>query len=142
MTVLEGALKKLKDQKENFGYMDRFTVDENYEVMKLIEEKISNDTVASHSEQEIYKGCIALMQELTDEFAKWYEWVHGEDAIAELDDEEMFCLRMTPFHIVQRLFLWCTTHSGSTSTRQKCGELGIDDWAEDIAFKFEREEQY
>lgn len=97
MTVLEGALKKLKDQKENFGYMDRFTVDENYEVMKLIEEKISNDTVASHSEQEIYKGCIALMQELTDEFAKWYEWVHGEDAIAELDDEEMFCLRRHRF---------------------------------------------
>ena len=37
---LESALKKVKDQKENFGYMDRLNVDENYVVMKALEKQI------------------------------------------------------------------------------------------------------
>lgn len=99
------------------------------------------DKISSHSEQEIYKGCIALMNELVDEFQNWYRWVHGEDAIEELDEEEMFCFRMTPFHIVQRLFLFGTSHSGGTSTCQKCGELGVGDWSRDIEFCFESEDE-
>ena len=36
--ALLSALKKVKEQKENFGFMDRFNVDENWEVMKALEE--------------------------------------------------------------------------------------------------------
>lgn len=36
--TLLSALKKVKEQKENFGFMDRFNVDENWEVMKALEE--------------------------------------------------------------------------------------------------------
>lgn len=100
---------------------------------------MSEEKVLSHSEAEIYEGCVALMQEMVDDFTEWYKWQHGEDAISELDDEEIFCVRKTPFHIVQRLFLWNTTHSGGTSTRCKCGQLGIKDWSKDIEFAFERE---
>lgn len=97
--------------------------------------------VPSHSESEIYKGCLALMQELVDDFMEWYKWQHGEDAIEELDEEEMFCVRKTPFHIVQRLFLWGTHHSGGCSTRSKCSQLGIKDWSDDIEFCFEKENE-
>lgn len=99
-----------------------------------------DEIILSHSEAEIYKGCVALMQELVDDFMEWYKWQNGEDAIEELDEEEMFCVRKTPFHIVQRLFLWGTHHSGGGSTRSKCSQLGIKDWSEDIEFGFEIEE--
>lgn len=99
-----------------------------------------NNKVQSHSEEQILKNCIGLMQELVSDFAEWYKLVHGDDAIAELDDEEKFCIRKTYFSIVQRLFLWGTHHSGGNSTRQKCSELGIDDWSNDIEFGFEIEE--
>ena len=36
--VLESALEKVKAQKINFGFMERFNVDENWEVMKALEE--------------------------------------------------------------------------------------------------------
>lgn len=36
--ALESALEKVKAQKENFGFMERFDVDENWEVMKALEE--------------------------------------------------------------------------------------------------------
>lgn len=37
---IKSALKKVKDQKENFGFMDRFTVDENLEVKEALEKQI------------------------------------------------------------------------------------------------------
>ena len=99
------------------------------------------EKVMSHSETEIYKGCKALMQEMVDSFAEWYKFVHGDEAINQLDDEEMFCVNITPFHIVQRLFLWNTRHSGGTSTRAKCRQIGIKDSFCDLEFGFEREEE-
>lgn len=96
--------------------------------------------LSSHSEEEILKECIKLMHELVDDFAEWYEWVHGENAIAELDEEERFCVRKSYFSIVQQLFLFHTKHSGGTSTCEKCNSLGIKDWSEDIEFGFEVEE--
>lgn len=99
------------------------------------------DEVDSHNETEIVRGCIALMHELVDDFAQWYRWIHGEDAIEELDDEEIFCVRKTYFHIVQRLLLYDTRHSGGTSTCRKCRQLGFEDWSKDINFEFEREEE-
>lgn len=114
----------------------------NRETCDMIREIIGkSDETTSHSEADIYKSCVELMHELVSDFAEWYKWVHGEDAIQELDDEEMFCVRKTPFHIVQNLFLSNTRHSGGTSTCRKCNQLGIKDWSEDIEFAFEREDE-
>ena len=95
------------------------------------------ENTKSHSEKDILKGCIALMQELTDEFKDYLEWL-GYD-LDKLDEAERFNYRMTYFHIVQRLFLYCTSHSGGNSTRAKMDELGVgDEYA--VEFKIENEE--
>ena len=36
--ILQGALKKVEAQQENFGFMDRFNVDEHWAVRKALEE--------------------------------------------------------------------------------------------------------
>jgi len=36
--VIKSALEKVKAQKVNFGFMERFDVDENWEVIKALEE--------------------------------------------------------------------------------------------------------
>ena len=79
------------------------------------------DMTSSHSEKQVLEGCIALMQELTGYFEEWLEY-HD----FEVDEDETFFVTMSYFHIVQRLFLWNTGHSGGTSTGLKCGELGVD----------------
>lgn len=78
--------------------------------------------IESHSEAEILKGCIALMQELTGCFEEYLDYM----GIKPESDEERFCVNFTHFHIVQRLFLWRTYHSGVTSTIEKCKELFTD----------------
>nr|DAT89365.1 MAG TPA: hypothetical protein [Caudoviricetes sp.] len=87
----------------------------------------------------ILKCCISLMQEMVNEFAEWYRWQHGEDAIEELDKEERFCFRKSYFRIVQELFLLGTNHSGGTSTRAKREQLSVDS-AEEIEFDWSDEE--
>ena len=96
--------------------------------------------LSSHSEEYILKECIFLLHDIVDDFAEWYRWVHGENAIEELDEEMRFCVRKTYFEIVQRLFLFHTRHSGGGSTVAKCNSLGIYDWSRDIEFGFEVEE--
>ena len=93
----------------------------------------------SHDEKHILKSCLGLMQEMVNDFAEWYRWQHGEDSIEELDEEEIFCIRKTYFRIVQELFLLHTNHSGGTSTREKCEQLGVD-WGEEISFDWSEEE--
>ena len=83
------------------------------------------DMTSSHSEREIYKGCIALMQELTDEFREWLEWQE-----IEVDADERFEVYFPCKHIVERLFLWHTNHSGGTSCGLKLRELGIEKYEE------------
>lgn len=78
-------------------------------------------------------------KELVNEFAEWYRWQHGEDAIEGLDEEERFCFRKSYFCVVQELFLLGTNHSGGTSTRAKCEQLGVDS-AEEIEFDWSDEE--
>lgn len=73
-------------------------------------------------------------------FEEWYRWVHGENAIKELSEEERFCYNMSYFHIVQELFLFRTYHSGGTSTMAKCKQLGVDS-SENVEFKFEEGEE-
>ncbi len=99
----------------------------------------ANKELESHDEKRILECCISLMQEMVNEFAEWYRWQHGEDAIKELDEEERFCFRKSYFCIVRELFLLCTNHSGGTSTRAKCEQLGVDS-SEEIEFDWSDEE--
>ena len=99
----------------------------------------ANKELESHDEKRILECCISLMQEMVNEFAKWYRWQHGEDAIEKLDEEERFCFKKSYFRIVQELFLLCTHHSGGTSTRAKCEQLGVDS-SEEIEFDWSDEE--
>lgn len=90
--------------------------------------------IESHSEAEILKGCIALMQELMGCFEEYLDYM----GIKPESNEERFCVNFTHFHIVQRLFLWRTYHSGGTSTIEKCKELGLDS-GDTVAFEDDRE---
>lgn len=118
----------------------------NYEAIGTLEEcwaamekQNVNKELESHDEKHILECCISLMQEVVNEFAEWYRWQHGEDAIEELDEEERFCFRKSYFSIVQKLFLLGTHHSGGTSTRAKCEQLGVDS-ADEIEFDWSDEE--
>ena len=86
------------------------------------------DNTSSHSEKDIYEGCIALMHELTDRFKEYLKYMD----IDTNDREEAFYTTFYPTHIVARLFLRHTKHSGGTSCRMKLYELGVS--SEDIQF--------
>lgn len=109
------------------------------ECRAAMEKQNVNKELESHDEKHILECCINLMQEVVNEFAEWYRWQHGEDAIEELDEQERFCFRKSYFSIVQELFLLGTNHSGGTSTRAKCEQLGVDS-AEEIEFDWSDEE--
>ena len=110
------------------------------EFRTAVEKQIVEKELESHDEKHILKYCISLMQELVEKFEGWYEYVHGEDAIRELDEVERFCYRMSYFSIVQKLFLLRTSHSGGTSTIAKCKQLGVD-WSDGIEFSFGGDEE-
>ena len=109
------------------------------ECRAAVEKQKDDKELESHDEKHTLKSCISLMQEMVNEFAEWYRWQHGENAIEELDEEELFCIRKTYFRIVQELFLLGTNHSGGTSTRAKCEQLGVD-WSEEIEFGWSDED--
>ena len=109
------------------------------ECQTAVEKQNANKELESHDEKHILECCISLMQEVVNEFAEWYRWQHGEDAIKELDAEERFCFRKSYFCIVQELFLLGTHHSGGTSTRAKCEQLGVDS-SEEIKFDWRNED--
>lgn len=60
--------------------------------------------------------------------------------IEHMGVEECFYYRMSYFSIVQELFLFRTSHSGGTSTRAKCKQLGVD-WSDGIEFSFGGDEE-
>ena len=109
------------------------------ECLAAVEKQKVDKELESHDEKHILKSCLGLMQDMVDEFAEWYRWQHGEDSIEKLDEEERFCIRKTYFRIVKELFLLHTNHSGGTSTRAKCKQLGVD-WGEEIEFDWSDEE--
>ena len=109
------------------------------ECRSAMEKQNVNKELESHDETRTLECCISLMHELVNEFAEWYRWQHGEDAIEKLDKEERFCFRKSYFRIVQELFLLGTNHSGGTSTRAKCEQLGVDS-SEEIEFDWSGEE--
>lgn len=90
--------------------------------------------IKSHSETEIVNSCIALMQELVGEFEDYLDFMD----IAPESEEERFAVNFSYFHVVQRLMLWKTMHSGGTSTIQKCRALGFDP-SDIVSFKDERD---
>lgn len=140
-----GTVEELQDMKSNYfealsdwrQYRKIGTLEECRAAMK--KQNSTNKELESHDEKHILECCISLMQEMVNEFAEWYRWQHGEDAIEELDKEERFCFRKSYFRIVQELFLLGTNHSGGTSTRAKCEQLGVDS-AEEIEFDWSDEE--
>lgn len=93
--------------------------------------------IESHSEQKIVECCIDLMQELVNEFEEYIDYIDID--LTELPDDEHFKVCYTNAEIVNRLLLSTTTHSGGTSTRQKCKELGLDS-SKSIEFSFSTEE--
>lgn len=93
--------------------------------------------IESHSEQKIVVCCIGLMQELVNEFEKYIDYIDID--LTELPDDEHFKVCYTNAEIVNRLLLSTTTHSGGTSTRQKCKELGLDP-SKSVEFSFSTEE--
>lgn len=93
-------------------------------------------TIHTHSERQIYEGCISLMQGLVEDFQEWLEMQE-----IEVDDESRFCVNKYPTEIVKRLFLWNTRHSGGTSSRAKCRELGIEDYTRSIVFDVKEDEE-
>ena len=82
------------------------------------------DNTSSHSELEIYNGCISLMNELCGRFQEWCRY----NDIDISDPETAFCTTFYPTQIVERLFLRKTRHSGGTSCRMKLEELGITNY--------------
>ena len=96
--------------------------------------------VRSHSEKQILHYSIELMRELTSHFEQWYRMIHGDHAVEELSEEDRFAYQMPYFSIVQELFLFNTFHSGGTSTREKCRELGVNS-SEYVTFAFQKEEE-
>lgn len=86
--------------------------------------------LTSHDEKHILKGCIVLMEEMVDCFREYLDFIGHEPEWEE--EKQPFC--MSYFHIVNRLFLWNTGHSGGTSTRAKCHELGINDSTQQVEF--------
>lgn len=94
-------------------------------------------TIPTHGERRILQGCIGLMEELTGQFEDYLEYM----GIKPESEEERFSAGMTYFHIVNRLFLWHTHHSGGTSTAAKCHELGIKDSSQTVRFGSNPEEE-
>ena len=96
------------------------------------------DAVKSHSEKDILNMCISLLDEMVGYFGEYMEWIGYEPT-----KEEKVCgyFGMTYFHIVQKLFLYHTTHSGGTSTFKKCHELGIDDPSDGVRVPLWKEEE-
>lgn len=132
----EDMAKLVNDMKSLYEYQQIGTPEE---CLAAVEKQKADKELESHDEKHILKSCLGLMQDMVDEFAEWYRWQHGEDSIEKLDDEEIFCIRKTYFRIVQELFLLHTNHSGGTSTRAKCKQLGVD-WGEEIEFDWSDEE--
>ncbi len=104
--------------------------------IEALEKQMPSNT-SSHDEKHILQGCIALMSEMVDYFREYLDFIGYEP---EFDEDKMPFV-MSYFHIVQRLFLWNTRHSGGNSTRTKCYELGIEDSSENVEFYLWKDEE-
>lgn len=90
--------------------------------------------IKSHSEKDIFEGCKTLMETLVKEFEDWCEYVG-----VKCEKDEMFSISMKTSEIVRDLFLFKTSHSGMTSTIEKCKELGLD-YRDEVRFSIDLDE--
>lgn len=93
------------------------------------------DMTSSHSEAAILRGCIDLMHQLVGRFEEYLDFI----GFHPQNEEERFSTEFYMTEIVERLFLWETTHSGGTSQGMKLHELGVSD--ETVVFQDDREEE-
>jgi len=116
------------------------------DVLEIINKRIEQlgtetkeDMTSSHSEKQIYDGCISLMQRLVGQIKEWLEII-GVD-LDKMDSDEWFYTEFSPTEIVETLFLQHTTHSGYTSRRLKCEELGLDVTDDAVYFEINGNEE-
>lgn len=97
--------------------------------------------IATHDDREIVLGCIRLIEEvLNGEFGIFQQL---KDYGFDFEEYEGFCGRplsymMSMMEIVGPLLLEYTSHSGGTTTRKKCREMGFNP---STIIEFEREEE-
>lgn len=76
----------------------------------------------SHNEREIYNGCVWLIEACAEQMKEYFDMIGFEPP----SEDEIPLLQFSQREIVNRLFLWCTDHSGGTSTDAKCRQFGIE----------------
>ena len=94
------------EKPEPYAVIEVATKEEYEKLEALVKAMNAKKDTESHSETEIVKGCIALMQELTGQFETYLEFM----GINPDTEEERFSVEYSYFHIVQRLLLWTTHH--------------------------------
>ena len=95
-------------------------------VTGALSDKIKELELASHSEKDIVEACIGLMESVHGRLMEYMEMMDVEHT------EGTPVLNYSYFEIVQTLLLMRTGHSGGTSTRAKCEQLGFDSYKEII----------
>ena len=89
-------------------------------VVGALNNKLKEIELSSHSEKDIVDMCICLMEDVHGNLMEYMEMMDVEHT------EGMPKLKYLYFQIVQTLLLSRTSHSGGTSTRKKCEQLGLD----------------
>jgi hypothetical protein len=87
-------------------------------------DKLNELELSSHSEKDIVNGCVSLMQNLYENMIQYMEFM-GFEYDKEVEEERPH-FEYSYFEIVNKLLLYRTSHSGGTSTRKKCKQLGYD----------------
>lgn len=91
-------------------------------VTGAISDKIKELELSIHSEKDIVNGCIWLMEDVHEQMMNYMEIMDVQHT------EGVPVLSYSYFEIVQKLLLSRTKHSGGTSTRAKCENLGFDSY--------------
>ena len=74
--ILKSALKKVEAQKVNFGFMERFNVDENWEVMKALEEIQQYRAI----------GTVDEVAEMSNSYINYFHKVRKYQAIGTIEE--------------------------------------------------------
>lgn len=103
---------------------DQLNEEEKADLIHTVDKMIERECgeLSIHSDKDIVTSCIRLMQSLVDAFAEYLRWVEFEPD----SEEEIFSYGFYYSEIVNSLLLSNTWHSGGTSTRRKCNQLGLD----------------
>ncbi len=91
-------------------------------ITRAVSDKIKELELSSHSEKDIVEACIGLMESVHGRMMEYMEMMDVEHT------EGIPVLNYSYFEIVQTLLLQRTRHSGGTSTRAKCEQLGFDSY--------------